>query len=135
MRGRSSRVLTVVCVVAVIAGCASRRGGDDARRLETAPAPAAPAQAPPAGSPLAKVQIGMGMNEIRDLIGGPTDTHTSVTGKAFIPYYQGDDQARVQWHYKGQGRVIFSAGGGWGQRTGVARVEYDPSETGYYRAN
>ena len=66
-------------------------------------------------------------------VGPPTDSHGYITGKAFIPYYYGDDTARVQWHYKGLGRVLFSTGS-WGQYAGVARVEYDPSEPGYYRA-
>lgn len=128
-------VALAACAATVLPGCASRRGDarDESERPASPPAAAAPAAPVPAGSPLAKIQMGMGMNEVRDLIGPPTDTHTAITGKAFIPYYYGDDQARVEWYYKGVGRVLFSAGGGWGGRAGVIRVEHDPSETGYYR--
>ena len=48
------------------------------------------------------------MAEVTDLIGPPTDTNHYVTGKAFIPYYFGDDTTRTECHYKGIGRVIFS---------------------------
>ena len=110
-------MVIVVCAAGVLGGCASRRGS---------------APALPAGSPLAKVQIGM---EVRDLIGPPTDTHSSVTSEAYIPYSARGDAARVQWYYKGLGRVVFNAGASWGKRAGVASVEYDPNEPGYYRAH
>jgi hypothetical protein len=77
------RMVIVVCAAGVLGGCASRRGS---------------APALPAGSPLAKIQIGM---EVRDLIGPPTDTHSSVTSEAYIPYSARGDAARVQWYYKG----------------------------------
>jgi hypothetical protein len=134
-------LVVVACAAAVwTGGCASRRGAGRDASESSAPRPDAPAAAPskpaaavPKGSPLAKIQLGMGMNEVRDLIGPPTDTHAMVTGKAFIPYYYGDDTARVVWLYKGVGRVVFSAGGGWGRNANVAAVEADPNETGYYR--
>lgn len=73
------------------------------------------------------------MKEVTDLIGPPTDSNRYITGKAFIPYYFGDDRARVEWHYKGIGRITFSAGGAFGQRASVQWVEYDPNEIGYVR--
>lgn len=86
----------------------------------------------PNDSPLAKVKEGMGMKEVADLIGQPTDTNAHITGKAFIPFYFGSGSTEVQAFYKGMGRVIYSGGGvGGGPR--VISVEYDPSESGYSR--
>jgi hypothetical protein len=125
----------MVGAMLVLAACSGRasRPADGER---AAPAPAAEAKRvpPPAGSPLAKVKEGMGMREVSDLLGQPSDQHSYVTGKAWIPYYYGDDMARIQWHYKGMGRVIFSGGGPYGQEGGkVQWVEYDPAESGYRR--
>jgi hypothetical protein len=62
----------------------------------------------PAGTPFAKIAVGMDQKQVTDLIGSPTDFHAYVTGKAFIPFYYGGDTHRVEYEYKGQGRVIFS---------------------------
>jgi hypothetical protein len=106
---------------------------------QSAPA-AAPAEAaaeparvpPPADSPLAKIHKGMPMGQVAEILGQPSDQHQYVTGKAFIPWYYGDDVTRVQWHYKGVGRVIFTGGGAFGQGGGAVEwVEYDPTESGY----
>ncbi len=92
---------------------------------------AAPAKAPiPAGSPLAKIKDGMGMKEVADLIGPPTDTNSHITGKAFIPFYFGGDRAQTVAYYKGLGRIIYSSANGSPR---VSAVEYDPNETGYTR--
>ena len=88
------------------------------------------AQIPP-NSPLAKVQLGMGKRQVRDFLGTPNDENTYATGKAFIPWYFGNDARRTSWYYKGVGRVVFADGnvfGGGG--TEVIRVDYDPGETG-----
>lgn len=85
----------------------------------------------PSNSPLAKVQLGMGKRQVRDLLGAPDDENTYSTGKAFIPWYFGNDARRTSWYYKGVGRVVFADGnvfGGGG--TEVIRVDYDPGETG-----
>jgi hypothetical protein len=58
-----------------------------------------------------KLQIGMSMKQVTDLIGEPTDQGASVTGKAFIPFYFGSGTVRYEAAYKGQGRLIFSGGG------------------------
>jgi len=132
------------CVLMAMSACAERAS----RQTETgeaAPptakearpageAAAAKAVPPPPSSPLAKVKEGMGMKEVSDLLGQPTDQNQYVTGKAFIPWYFGDDVSRIEWHYKGMGRVVFTGGGAWGQQGGrVQWVEYDPSESGYRR--
>jgi len=83
------------------------------------------------GSPLARVQIGMGVREVIGLLGPPTDQRTHPTGKVFIPYYFGGDSVETEFHYVGLGRVVF-AGGAFVQPA-VIRVEDDPHEPGFYR--
>lgn len=84
----------------------------------------------PANSPLAKIKQGMGMKEVSDIIGQPTDTSSHITGKAFIPFYFGEDRAETVAYYKGLGRITYSSANGSPR---VSAVEYDPSETGYSR--
>ncbi|HEX7931959.1 MAG TPA: hypothetical protein VF573_02635 [Paraburkholderia sp.] len=66
---------------------------------------------PAKNSKFAKVQIGMGKKEVEDLIGAPNDTHSYVTGKAFIPFYFGKDAYRIQTFYKKEGSLTFEGGG------------------------
>ena len=74
------------------------------------------------------------MSEVSEILGKPDSEHHSVTGKAWIPYYFGDDVTRLTWYYKGLGRVNFTGGGAFGQGGGeVQSVEYDPSQGGYRR--
>jgi hypothetical protein len=115
---RTRSLLALVLLAAVAAGCAKR---------EAAP-PAAAATPPPAGTPLAKVREGMSMREVEDVAGVPTDRRHHITGKQFIPWYFGNDTNRMNWHYQGQGRVVFQTGA-W-REFRVMRVEYDPSEPG-----
>jgi len=137
MRRFDVRWLVVGGCVLVLAGCAERaaRPGDGAappaeqRKQEAAADAPTP---PPPGTPLAKITKGMGMSEVVRILGEPTDRNQYVTGKAFIPWYFGDDVTRIEWHYKGVGRVVFTGGGAWGQQGGqVEWVDYDPKETGY----
>jgi hypothetical protein len=118
--------ISALCLFA-IAGCASKS--------DSAAAPAAVAkpvgQPPPADSPLAKVQNGMTAQEVSNILGMPTNQVSYASGKAWIPFYYGDDARRTEWSYKGMGRVVFSGGnvfGGGGGR--VIRIDYDPNETG-----
>jgi len=141
MMRRQTRWLVLGTCVLAFAGCAERAARPAERGAGAAPAAqekreaAADADAPtppPAGSPLAKVTKGMGMSEVVTILGEPTDRNQYVTGKAFIPWYFGDDVTRIEWHYKGLGRVVFTGGGAWGQRGGAVEwVDYDPKETGY----
>jgi hypothetical protein len=80
----------------------------------------------PASSPFAKIQIGMSMQHVYDLIGPPTDTVTYPTGKAFNPFYYGGDRYRTEVRYKGMGRITFT-----GRQHKVYRIIYDPKEKGY----
>jgi hypothetical protein len=64
-----------------------------------------------------QLQIGMGIKQVMDIAGPPTDQGAYITGKAFIPFYFGSDRSRFELLYKGQGRLIF-AGGSVGNLSG-----------------
>lgn len=65
---------------------------------------------PAPGSRFTKLQIGMSLKQVTDLIGQPTDQGAYMTGKAWIPFYYGSDRYRHEMVYKGQGRLIFAGG-------------------------
>jgi len=68
---------------------------------------------PAPNSKFTQLQIGMGMKQVTDIAGPPTDQGAYITGKAFIPFYFGSDRHRYELIYKGEGRLIF-AGGSFG---------------------
>jgi hypothetical protein len=72
---------------------------------------------PAAKSRFTKLQIGMPMQQVVNLIGQPSDQGAYMTGKAWIPFYFGSDRHRFEMVYKNQGRLIF-AGGSIGNFTG-----------------
>lgn len=84
------------------------------------------------GAPFTKLQIGMSMKQVTDLIGQPTDSGAYITGKAWIPFYFGSDRHRYEFVYKNQGRLIF-AGGSLGNFTGgnLIWIIHFPNEPGY----
>jgi hypothetical protein len=87
---------------------------------------------PVQGSPFPKVQIGMGMRQVMDICGPPSDQGAYVTGKAWIPFYFGSDRNRYELFYKGWGRLIF-AGGSVGNYSGgnLIWVINSSHESGY----
>jgi hypothetical protein len=87
---------------------------------------------PARGSQFTKLQIGMSMKQVTDLIGAPTDSGAYVTGKAWIPFYFGSDRHRYELVYKNQGRLIF-AGGSLGNFTGgnLIWIIHFANEAGY----
>jgi len=73
----------------------------------------------------------MTKKQAQDLLGAPTDQNSYSSGKAFIPFYFGNDARRSSWFYKGVGRVVFADGNVFGGGSSeVVRVEYDPGEAG-----
>jgi hypothetical protein len=87
---------------------------------------------PAANSKFTKLQIGMPMKQVTDLIGQPTDQGAYITGKAFIPFYFGSDTYRHELVYKGQGRLIF-AGGSMGNFSAghLIWIIHNANESGY----
>lgn len=65
---------------------------------------------PTPDSKFTKLEIGMGIKQVTDMVGQPTDQGSYTTGKAWIPFYFGSDTYRTELVYKGQGRLIFAGG-------------------------
>ena len=111
---------------------------DDAQSAPAAK-PAAPAKAAPskpaagnapASSPLSKVATNMSPEQVQEVMGSPSGQGSYPTGKTFNPYNFGNDSGnRVEYKYKGQGRVVFAVPK-WGGAMKVVNVVYDPSEDG-----
>ena len=125
---RSIVMMAGAVMLTAVAGCAGKSGSGAADTTEAAKA----AVAVPASSPLAKVHAGMNKQQVKDVLGAPTAETSYATGKAWIPWYFGNDTRRTSYFYKSVGRVIFAdgnvfGGGGGGE---VVVVEYDPSEVG-----
>jgi hypothetical protein len=143
-----------ICLLLAFAGCASQQQGGAQTQSAPAPAPATTAAAPaPAaastskaqpnsadgtvvGTPaknskFAKLKIGMGRQEVEDLIGMPNDQHTYTTGKAFIPFYFGKDAYRFETFYKKEGSLTYEGGGVTGTSGKLIRITVDTSATGY----
>ena len=133
MKGwKSTTLAAVMMLLGACSGQTTRHEG----AASAAPAASVSSAAPiPAASPLSKVKAGMNFEAVRGLLGQPTDENTYPTGKAFTPFYYGNDARRTAWYYKGMGRVTFAAGNVYGGATEgeVISVEYDPSETGVSR--
>ena len=126
-------LLAGAIALAALAGCAAKQSSSEP---PPAAAPAAPpAVPPPAGSPMAKIQTGMSMEQVTNILGAPTSQSNYASGKAWIPFYYGNDVMRTAYYYKGLGRIVFAAGNQFGAGRGgaVERVEYDPSESGFPR--
>lgn len=117
--------LAVIVVMAAVAGA----GCSSAGRRETSSAKEEVAI--PQDSPFAKIKKGMGMSEVYSILGTPTDTKTYATGKAWIPFHFGGDNARSEALYKGMGTIIFSLTGTFGGDLRVVKIVYDPNERGY----
>jgi len=87
---------------------------------------------PGPGSKFTQLKIGMGMRQVADLIGQPTDQGSYATGKIWIPWYFGSDKFRYEQVYKGQGRLIFATAGGTDFSSGhLIWVIHNPNEGGY----
>ena len=87
---------------------------------------------PAPGSRFTKLQIGMSMKQVIDLVGQPTDQGTYVTGKAWIPYYYGSDRYRHEMVYKRQGRLIFAGGSSGDSSSGnLISIIHNAQESGY----
>jgi hypothetical protein len=68
---------------------------------------------PAPGSKFTQLKIGMGLRQVYDLVGQPSDQGAYLTGKAWIPFYFGADKHRHEMVYKGMGRLIFASSGGF----------------------
>jgi hypothetical protein len=73
-----------------------------------------------------EICLGMSLQQVTDLIGPPTDTKQYVTGKSFIPFYNGTDGVRLEAVYRGLGRITFS-----GRPLQVYRIVTDAAVSGF----
>jgi hypothetical protein len=121
-------LLLMCCLTIALSACATQTSKSGEPGATTAGA------VPPPSSPLSKIKDGMRMKEVTDILGAPSDQNSYMTGKAFIPWYFGDDARRTSYYYKGIGRVVFAGGNVFGGGGGeVIRVDYDPTENGIAR--
>lgn len=144
--------------LALVTGCAStgqQQAAPAPARSEAPPAqkvsPAAPASGntrvvksrdgsytgeiigvPAADSKFAKLLIGMEMNEAQKIVGRfPDQIHTYESGKRWIPFYFGNDARRMQVLYKGEGCLIFTAGGVFSAGGDLIQIAVDPTGACY----
>jgi hypothetical protein len=106
----------LLSLVLALAACASRGAG------------AQPA-VPPADSPFAKIHRGMNEADVRSLLSEPSSSRAYQIAKAWWPFYHGQDTARTDWVYAGQGRVVFSRNR-YSGRLSVIDIIYDPTPGG-----
>ena len=79
------------------------------------------------GSKFARLQIGMQMKEVQDILGrAPDRLHTYESGKRWIPFYFGNDVRRMQVLYAGEGCLVFTDGNVWGGAGGdLVAIHHD----------
>lgn len=83
------------------------------------------------GSQFVRLQIGMSMRQVTDLIGRPNDMGSYVTGKAWIPFYYGSDRYRYELLYRGQGRLIFASSNVGDPSAHLISIIHNAQESGY----
>ena len=119
----------------LFAGCASNDSGsapksEPAKAAEPAKPAPAKGQAAPSSSKMSQVKNDMSPEQVQEILGSPTGQASYPTGKTFNPYnFGGDSGNRVEYKYKGQGRVVFAVPR-YGGNMKVVRVDYDPTEDG-----
>jgi hypothetical protein len=88
---------------------------------------------PAPDSKFAKLEIGMDMNQIQDVMGRTPDrSHSYESGKRWIPFYFGNDARRMQVLYKGEGCLVVTNGNVWGAAGGdLIQIEVDPKGACY----
>ena len=117
---------------------AKQAGAKPAAAAAAAPAAAATPAPAAAAAPTAKVvdfgliRVGMSQQEVNDLIGPPTAQTQRMTGKQWQPFnYGARDLQRMNYLYKGVGRVEFSLKSAYEGIFRVIAITPDPKETGY----
>lgn len=119
--------MTTLRALCLIAAAAAWLACSSVSSSEHGAAPESRYSNAPEGSKLAKVEVGMTDDEVREILGDPDDEKAYMTRKAWSPFYYGPDTHRSDWMYLGQGRVVYSRNRHSGALK-VIRVLYDPSE-------
>jgi hypothetical protein len=118
----------------VLSGCKSDDAPAEKPAAQEKAAPAKPAPvkgaAAPASSKLSKIESNMSPEQVQEIMGSPSGQASYPSAKTFQPYNFGNDSGnRVEYKYKGEGRVVFAVPK-WGGNMKVVRVDYDPNEDG-----
>jgi len=126
-------VATLIAALLVTGGCASRnQTPPQASAAGTGNPPESLIEGNfPPDSAFAKIRLGMAQGQIHEILGQPNDTKYYQTGKAWIPFYFGQDTMRADEFYKGVGVLTFTGAGIGGVHWKLFRAVYDPSEDGY----
>ena len=83
-------------------------------------------------SKFTRLQIGMSLKQVTDIVGQPSDQGAYVTGKAWIPFYFGGDRHRYEAVYEKQGRLIFAGSSGFDSNAHLIWIIHSANE-GRYR--
>lgn len=88
---------------------------------------------PAPGSKFTQLKIGMSAAQVLSMLGQPSDQGAHPTGKAWIPFYFGSDRYRYEVVYKGQGRLLFASGAGfgWDANTHLIWIIHSAAEQGF----
>jgi len=85
---------------------------------------------PARNSKFSRLVIGMTMDEVTSLIGGPDNMVRHETGKRWIPFYFGNDAQRVEVLYRGEGCLTYTAGNVFGGGSNqLIRITATPLQT------
>ena len=150
---RKKMLLPTGILVSVLFGCASHQqagtSAPSASETSDSPSPSSPGVrivksrdgsfdgeiigTPASNSKFAKLEIGMGLRQVEDLIGRPDDFDFHSTGKEFIPYFGGDSHRWETWemYYKNEGRLTYSEPHFEISAQVLIRIEVDPNASGY----
>jgi hypothetical protein len=148
---RTKMLLPTGILVSVLFGCASHQqagtSAPSASETSDSPSPSSPGVrivksrdgsfdgeiigTPAPNSKFAKVEIGMGLRQVEDLIGRPDDTDSHITGKQFIPFFFGGDTHRLEAFYKKEGELTYSPAHFGGVPDVLIRITVNPEATGY----
>lgn len=117
-------ILLLVLVVGVF-GLQSTVGASDPVNTKNDSPQDQAAQDKPSTCVFSKIALGMGLPQVTDLIGPPSDTEVGATGKNWIPFYFGSDRIHTVCYYKGEGKLFFNGKGR------LYKIEANPKESGY----
>jgi len=121
---RNNCLMAAICLMPLF-GCASLHKGVTNKSARTsAPSVANPAVrsvmsadglikgeivgTPAPASKFSKLQIGMTLDQVKNLIGSPNNSDSRITGKQYQPFYFGGDTQRTEAYYEGEGQLTFS---------------------------
>jgi hypothetical protein len=132
--------LVLIISIAFLVGCAAQQQAKQtdtpAKSTTTADKSSATAEqktktqdgemvgTPAPNSKFAKIKLGMSKKQVLDLIGRPSDQNSRVSGKAWIPYYYGEDRYETMFYYKAEGSLLFG-----GER--LTGIYVDKNASGY----